>query len=142
MRSEAGRLAASAVEFDEAFFGGVHDGGDHLAEAGSSWRRITLAWPRMGKPVPRAVSKRRAGWSFSQPRLTMSGCAAEVGVEGDVLEGADRDGGVGRVDGDAAAVGVGDGDHVIDVGEAREEFGADAAGRRSRRWGRRIGRWW
>ncbi len=69
----------------------------------------------------------REGCIFSQPRLTTSGRAAEVWVEAEVAQRADGDFGAGGVDGDAAAVVVGDGDDVVDVGIVGEEFGFDAA---------------
>ena len=68
----------------------------------------------------------RAGCSFSQPRLTTSGAPRGVGVQADVAQGADGDGGAGRVDGHAAAVGVRDGHHVVHVGKARQNFRLDA----------------
>jgi hypothetical protein len=43
------------------------------------------------------------------------GLAAEVRVLADVAQGADRDVGAGRLDGDAAAVGVLEADDVVDV---------------------------
>ena len=72
-------------------------------------------------------SPRRRRLHFSQPRETMKGFAQRLGWRQDVAQGADGDGGAGCVDGHAAAVGVGEGDDVIDVGEAREEFRPDAA---------------
>ena len=54
------------------------------------------------------------------------GGAAEIRIEADVAQGADRHGGAGRVDRDAAAVGVLEPDHVVDIREARQQLGLDA----------------
>ena len=54
--------------------------------------------------------------------------AAEIGVAGDVAHGADRDRRAGGSDRHAATVGVVQRDDVVDVGEARQEFLADAFG--------------
>ena len=51
--------------------------------------------------------------------------AAEVRVQADVAQRADRDHRVGRVDGDAAAVGVLEADDVVDVRVARQQLGLD-----------------
>jgi hypothetical protein len=48
-------------------------------------------------------------------------------VVGEIADGADGDRGAGRVDGDAAAVVVRDGDYVVDVRVVREDLGLDAA---------------
>jgi len=52
--------------------------------------------------------------------------AAEVGVAADVAQGANRDDGVGRVDGHTAAVAVLQAHHVVHVGKARQQLGLDA----------------
>ena len=55
--------------------------------------------------------------------------AAEVRIAADVAQRPDRDRGVGRVDGDAAAVGVLETDHVVDVRIVRQQLGLDALDR-------------
>ncbi|SPR99610.1 hypothetical protein CBM2634_B100003 [Cupriavidus taiwanensis] len=55
--------------------------------------------------------------------------AAEVGVQRDIADGADRDACIGRVDGHATAIGVLQADHVIDVGVLRQQLFLDAAHR-------------
>ena len=52
--------------------------------------------------------------------------AAEVRVAADVPQGADGDRGAGRVDGHAAAVGVRQGHHAVDVRVARQDLRPDA----------------
>ena len=51
--------------------------------------------------------------------------AAEVRIQADVAQRADRNDRVGRVDRHAAAVAVLQGDHVVDVRELRQQFVAD-----------------
>ena len=52
--------------------------------------------------------------------------AAEVGVEADVAQGADRHDGIGRVDGHAAAVAVLERHHVVHMRVLRQQLGLDA----------------
>src|SRR5262249_13205950 len=52
--------------------------------------------------------------------------AAEIRVRADVPDGADGDFGARSVHGNAAAVGVGDGDYIINIGEAWKDFVLDA----------------
>ncbi|MCY1417904.1 hypothetical protein D9M71_334500 [compost metagenome] len=55
--------------------------------------------------------------------------AAQVGVARQVAHGADRDVGVACVDGHAAAIAVGNGHHVIDVGVLGQQLAANALDR-------------
>ena len=54
------------------------------------------------------------------------GGAAEIRIEADVAQRADRDVGVRRIDGDAAAVDVLERDDVVDVRISRQQLGPDA----------------
>ncbi len=92
----------------------------------SSCSRITLPSPRIGKSPAAPPSNSRAGCSFSHPRLTTSGCPAEIGVQSDVPQRADGYRRARRIDGHAAAVGMGDGDHAVHVGKARQNLRPDA----------------
>ncbi len=67
--------------------------------------------------------------------------AAEIGIAGQVLQGADQDGSARRVDGDAAAIGMRDRHHVVDVGIFRQQLLARSGPARTRPCRRRIARW-
>ena len=119
-------LTAAAVEFREALFGGPHDGGDALAEAALVLQADHVALAQDGKIAGGIAGEQARGLQFLAPQADHQRLSRQVGVQPDVLQGADGHGGAGRIDGHAAAVGVGDGDHAIHVGEARQDLGADA----------------
>jgi len=51
--------------------------------------------------------------------------AAEIRIEREILQRADRHNGLGCGDRDAAAIGMGQRDHVVDVGIFRQQLGTD-----------------
>ena len=118
--------AGAAIELGEALLGEGHDGVDHVGEA------VVLLVLHADDVRCGGEDGEGAGWQeaygleFFAAEADDHGRAAEVGVEAEVAEGADGNLGAGCVDGDAAAVGVGEGDDVVDVGVAGEELGLDA----------------
>ena len=74
----------------------------------------------------RARRQQPFGLQFLAAQADDHHLAAEVGVEADVAQRADRHRRVRRLDGHAATVAVLQRDHVVDVGKTRQQFGLDA----------------
>ena len=116
------RRSSSARRFSAA----AHDGGDDLAEAALVLQADHVALAQDGKIAGGIAGEQARGLQLLAAQADHQRLSREVGMQPDVLQGADGNGGARRVDGDAAAVGVGDGDHAVHVGEARQKLGADA----------------
>ncbi|MNO69093.1 hypothetical protein D3C76_599420 [compost metagenome] len=122
------RFAAALVEFFQAGFSQRHDLFDHFAEAQAGI--LQAVQPRVTEVYRRIVVMHDlAGLQFFAAQADDQRFATKVGVARQVAHGADRDVGIAGIDRHAAAVAVGDGDHVIDVGVLGQQFLANALDR-------------
>ncbi|MNH04406.1 hypothetical protein D3C79_637000 [compost metagenome] len=123
----AGRhgLATALVELLQAGFGQVHDLFDHFAEAQAGvLQAVQPGVAEVHRGV--VVVHHLAGLEFFTAQADDQRLATEVGVARQVAHGADRNIGIAGVDRHAAAVAVGDGHHVVDVGVLGQQLAADA----------------
>ncbi|MNH19042.1 hypothetical protein D3C79_787660 [compost metagenome] len=109
------RFAAALVELLQAGFGQVHDLLDHFNKAKAGILQAVQPWvAEVHRGV--VVVHHLAGLQFFTAQADHQCLAAKVGVARQVAHGADRDVSVAGVDCHTAAVAVGNGYHVIDVG--------------------------
>ena len=131
-------FAPARVQAFEVLFGGGHDRIDHRHEAdmlvvlqADHVELRFFACADIGDVAliddGEAARRQQAlGLQLLAAQAHHHHLAAEVRVQADVAQRADRDLGAGRVDGHAAAVGVFEADHVVDVRELRQQLGLDA----------------
>ena len=118
---------AAPVERLQPLVGHRHDAVDDFAEAGQA---LVLHADDIGivhRGRGDALGQQQFGLQFLAAETDDHDFAAEIRIARQILQGADRHGGAGRVDGDAAAIGMGHGHHVVDIGIFRQQLARECA---------------